>query len=283
MAVALDALEIGRLYSRPQLAKLWGYRAYQAISRGVVTPRDSSVIILFVTRQKQQTLTQYQDFLSGDFLHWEGEAGHRSDDRIARAYARGEEIHLFYRDIHHTPFRYYGPLEILRFMPRSTEPSQFVFRVLHDLGPEDDLASHAHELEQVERTERELLVRARVGQGRFRDDLLELWAGCAVTGIASPELVKASHIKPWRVCSNSERLDRFNGLLLLPQYDHLFDRGYITFDDRGQLQPSPAIVTLPARLLGIEMNARLRKVAQEHLPFLDYHRHEVFLTRVEAD
>jgi hypothetical protein len=236
-----------------------------------------------VTRQKQQSLIQYQDFISGDFLHWEGEAGHGSDDRIARAHARGEEIHLFYRDIHHTPFRYYGPLEILRFLPRSTGPSQFVFRVLHDLSPEDDIASHAQELAQVDRTERDLLVRARVGQGRFRDDLLELWSGCAVTGITVPELVKASHIKPWRVSSNSERLDRFNGLLLVPQYDHLFDRGYITFDDRGHLHASPAIVTLPARLLGIEMNARLQKVAREHLPYLKYHRHEVFLARVEAD
>lgn len=80
-----------------------------------------------------------------------------------------------------------------------------------------------------------------------------------------------------------ERLNRHNGLLLLPQYDHLFDRGYITFDESGRLEPSPAIVTLPPDRLGIEMDARLRHVVDEQLPYLEYHRKEVFLKRLDSD
>lgn len=77
--------------------------------------------------------------------------------------------------------------------------------------------------------------------------------------------------------SNEERLDEFNGLLLLPQYDVLFDRGYITFSDRGELVPSRAIEALPARLLGIDLSARLRQVEDRHQRFLDFHRREIFL------
>ncbi|WP_405286315.1 HNH endonuclease [Gaopeijia maritima] len=85
--------------------------------------------------------------------------------------------------------------------------------------------------------------------------------------------------KPWRFSSNAERLDSHNGLLLLPQYDHLFDRGYITFRDDGRLEPSPAIAALSTDRLGIDLSGRLSRVEEAHLPFLEYHREEVFVAR----
>lgn len=273
-------LQLGRLYTRPQLADMWGYESFHAIARGVVTPRGGNCILLFVTREKQETLTQYQDFISGDRLHWEGEKRHRTDDRIARAHENGEEIHLFYRDVHHTPFRYHGQVLIDTFIRRRSEPSQFVFTLVHDLSPEDDIGCHLGELQDIDETERDALVRARRGQGRFREELLELWRGCAVTGVDRPDLLRASHIKPWRYSTNRERLSRFNGLLLLPQYDHLFDRGYITFDAAGRLEPSPAISSLPPQHLGVDMKARMKRIDGEHLAFLEFHRAEVFIARV---
>jgi putative restriction endonuclease len=283
MAFDPQVLELGRLYGRTELYPLWGYAGVEAISRGVITPRGSKYVILFVTRQKQQSLTQYHDFINGDYLHWEGEKAHGSDRRIARAADRGDEVHLFYRDIHHTPFRYHGQVLLLRYRQHGDRPSEFVFRLVHDLGPADDIALHSDELSVLPETTRETVVRARIGQGQFREELLELWRGCAVTGIDRADLLRASHIKPWRSSSNVERLNRHNGLLLLPQYDHLFDRGYITFDETGRLEPSPAIVTLPPERLGIEMAARLRHMAAEHLPFLEYHRRAVFLKRLDAE
>ena len=282
MAFDASTLEIGELYTRPELAELWGYRGYQAFARGVFTPAGGGHIVLFVTRQKQESLTQYQDFISGDYLRWEGQEGHQTDDRVARAHENGEEIHLFYRDIHHTPFRYYGTIEIRTYLPRETKPSEFTFRVIHDLSPEDDIARSDLDLRGLADTQRLTIVQARLGQGRFWADLIEFWRGCAVTAVSSPDLLRASHIKPWRSSSNAERLDPFNGLLLLPQYDHLFDRGYITFDETGRVEPSPALTTLPARLLGIDMDARLRRFSGEHLPFLEHHRRHVFMSRTEG-
>lgn len=210
-------LELGRLYTRPELARMWGYKAHNAIGKGVVTRADVPYIVLFVTREKQAALTQYVDFLNGDMLHWEGEKGHGYDKRIARAHEHGDEIHLFYRDIHHTPFWYHGQVLLTSFRQRSAQPSTFTFQLVHDLGPTDDIESHTPELMKATPTERERLVQARLGQGQFRDALLKYWEGCAVTGIERPDLLRASHIKPWRSSTNEERLARHNGLLLLPQ------------------------------------------------------------------
>lgn len=275
-------LEIGAQYTRPELAELWGYDSHAAISRGVVTPKGGGHILLFVTREKQQSLTQYVDFINGDLLHWEGERAHGNDERIARSPQTGEEIHLFYRDIHHTPFKYYGRILLTRFARKINEPSKFNFQLIHDLGPADDIATHSHELDESGPTHREALVKARIGQGQFREDLLRFWEGCAITDVRRPELLRASHIKPWRSSTNEERLDSHNGLLLLPHYDHLFDRGYITFDDRGTHILSPAIVKLPPQRLGIDPTARLRLISASHLPFLEYHSSKVFVGRTAA-
>lgn len=283
MAFDASTLEVGRQYTRPRLAELWGYRGYRGFAKGVFTPRGQRDVVLFVTRQKQESLTQYTDFISGDRLHWEGEKGHGNDERIANAPQNGDVTHLFYRDVHHTPFRYYGEIRILRFERRQDSPSKFTFQLMHDLSAEDDISRMGDQLSELESTDRESVVLARRGQGKFRDDLLEWWHGCAVTGVEPPDLLRASHIKPWRSSTNEERLNPFNGLLLLPHYDHLFDRGYITFDEGGRMEASPAIVTVPVVRLGIDEDARLRRLSPEHLDFLEYHRREVFMSRGETE
>lgn len=277
-----SALEIGAHYTRPYLSQLWGYASHVAISRGVVTPAGGGYIILFVTRDKQRSSTQYRDFLNGDSLHWEGEQRHGSDIRISHAHENGEEVHLFYRDIHHTPFTYFGQVFPTHFRSKRYQPSEFVFQLSHDLGPADDIARRGRELAELPPTEREAVVKARVGQGRFREDLLQIWHGCAITDIRRPDLLRASHIKPWRWSTNLERLDPHNGLLLLPHYDHLFDRGYITFDKAGSLVTSPAIKKLPLSRLGIDSKAQLRRLDAEHVVFLDFHLENVFLEHVDG-
>jgi hypothetical protein len=277
MPFDLTPLERGVLYTRPELAALWGYQGYQAFARGVFTPRMARTIVLFVTREKQVGLTAYRDMLVGDHLTWEGEAGHSTDERIATAAERGESIVLFYRDVHHTPFRYHGEVLLTRFSQRRDEPSRFEFQLVHDLSAFDDLRAHSNELGSLPSTEREQITKARVGQGRFRDDLLRFWNGCAVTGVDRSDLVRASHIKPWRLSDNAERLDPHNGLLLLPQYDHLFDAGYISFDDDGRLVESPAIADLNPSVLGFDLSARLRRMTDGHREFLEFHRRHLFL------
>lgn len=129
-----------------------------------------------------------------------------------------------------------------------------------------------------ESTEIERLVKQRVGQDIFRNALIAFWQGrCAVTGLAIVSLLRASHIKPWADCANNqERLDVFNGFLLAPHLDALFDGGWITFNDAGKLLKSLLLDDAAAQMLGITGEMNLVFMAEEHRAYLVYHRHSVF-------
>ena len=117
----------------------------------------------------------------------------------------------------------------------------------------------------------------RIGQGIFRENLIRYWkARCAITGLNLTTLLRASHIKPWRDSNNSERLDHFNGLLLSPTYDAVFDAGLISFGDDGKIIFSKKLAAADAKTLGLGIDAQLAHVDQKHLAYLAHHRSSVF-------
>jgi putative restriction endonuclease len=126
----------------------------------------------------------------------------------------------------------------------------------------------------IKGTEIEVMVRQRVGQQAFRGAMLDYWGGaCAVTGIAVPEVLRASHAKPWAECdTDAERLDVFNGFLLSANLDALFDRFLISFDTSGQLLVSNGLPESEVNRLGLNGSLRLRWLAKEHEKYLDHHR-----------
>ncbi|WP_295959508.1 HNH endonuclease signature motif containing protein [uncultured Alistipes sp.] len=128
-------------------------------------------------------------------------------------------------------------------------------------------------------SEYEALVKCRKGQGRFRTDLMEVCEGkCRVTGYSDKALLVASHIKPWRLCSSKkEKLDKFNGLLLLPNLDKLFDSNLITFDSSdGHLVISDWV--RDKELLGIDESMKI-EVFDENRKYLEYHNRMLFKDR----
>lgn len=125
-------------------------------------------------------------------------------------------------------------------------------------------------------SEREAIVKARVGQGRFRQSLIEYWSSCAVSGCLEASLLRASHIKPWAVASLQERLSLHNGLLLSPALDACFDAGYVTFDDEGKILISKELKADDARALGIHSEMRLQRIEPGHRQFLTFHRGNIF-------
>jgi len=129
------------------------------------------------------------------------------------------------------------------------------------------------------KTEAERLVIQRVGQGIFRQGLVDFWEGrCAITGLAVAELLRASHIKPWADCANdAERLDVYNGLLLAPDLDAAFDRGFITLADDGIVVVAGALDAGARRVLGLEEPLCVRGLADGHRAYLPWHRERVFV------
>jgi hypothetical protein len=122
-------------------------------------------------------------------------------------------------------------------------------------------------------TEAERLVIQRVGQGLFRGALLDYWQGkCCVTGLDVPELLRASHIRPWAQCETDEqRLDVFNGLLLAPHLDALFDAGLMTVDSAGVVQLSAKLTTERLTALGLTGKLQVAGLRTEHHTYLNFH------------
>ncbi len=111
-----------------------------------------------------------------------------------------------------------------------------------------------------------------------RQSLIAYWQGlCAVTGLDVLPLLRASHIKPWARCeSDAERLEVFNGLLLAPHLDALFDGGWISFDDNSGVLVSPELSGDRQARLGVQPGWRLAELAAPHIAYLAWHRRQIF-------
>lgn len=128
MSVSFAKIKVGNSYSRPTLASIWGYSGYQALARGVVTPKDDNKIILFVTFDKPEYIEQYNDELKGGTLEWEGPTDHFAEDRMINSEKTGDEIHVFYRERHHSNFVYEGKFKVTNYSANANKPSKFILK-----------------------------------------------------------------------------------------------------------------------------------------------------------
>jgi predicted restriction endonuclease len=128
-------------------------------------------------------------------------------------------------------------------------------------------------------TTRNALIKARIGQGLFRRNVASIECRCRVTGVTYPAHLFASHIKPWRESTNDERISGENGLLLTPSIDHLFDRGFISFEDNGELVVSDVAHKQSLNRMGVDTEhvIRVGRFSEGQKFFLAHHRRAVFL------
>lgn len=152
----------------------------------------------------------------------------------------------------------------------------------------DDLDIWEHRLEERVATDtsirddREAIIRSRRGQGLFKQRVMEIELRCRITGVETPVHLVASHCKPWRDSSNNERLDGENGLLMTLSIDHLFDRGFIGFEDSGDLIVSPVAHKPSLQRMGVETQrvVNVGGFSEWQRRFLDFHRSSVLLRAV---
>jgi putative restriction endonuclease len=146
----------------------------------------------------------------------------------------------------------------------------------HHLETEIEQDSHIPE------TDRKTLIIARRGQGLFKERVMEIEFRCRLTHVDNPAHLIASHCKPWRDCNNYERLNGENGLLLTPTIDHLFDRGFIGFENSGTLIVSPVAHKPSLQRMGIDTTkvVTVGGFTEGQRAFLEYHRNSVLLKAV---
>ena len=166
-----------------------------------------------------------------------------------------------------------------------TTPLRTAANLVHPIVS-DDIDSWELQIEQtisqnqtIPETERKAIIRARVGQGVFKERVGQIESRCRITGVDNPTHLIASHCKPWRDSTNEERLNGENGLLLTPTIDHLFDRGFIGFENNGELIISPIAHRPSLVRMGIETEKSFNvgSFTQGQKEFLEFHRDKILL------
>lgn len=309
MSQSLQDLKIGKSYSKAELRSLLDEPTLVSKTAGIFYCRTSSAILLFVTLEKAPDKPNYNDYFEnqGRFFHWDSQNKQHINTPAIQNIATGRtQPYLFVRKTEKSgrvvrPFIYFGALSYDTYDKSSSNPVHIRFRVnsplqldssvevadLYRWRPQRIGNTPSHSIPDVEPSEAEKrnytaptvterlgLVTSRVGQGYYRDRVIEQWGGqCPLTGISKLELLIASHIVPWKDATDAERLDPHNGILLSPNADALFDRHLISFDDEGRLVLSTTISSDDLSRFGIDATKRI-PVSDGMRSYLERHREQ---------
>ncbi|MBR9701466.1 HNH endonuclease [Candidatus Pacearchaeota archaeon] len=199
-----------------------------------------------------------------------------------RAYINSkDEIYKFIRIISLPNITYFSVLKL----KNSDDEIVYYWKLFVDyFGEEEHPLAIKEELEEVEgdvtldAEEKKTIVRARIGQGEYRRNLLEQCPFCPITMVSDDRILIASHIKPWAKCdTKEERLDPKNGFMFTPTFDFLFDRGYISFRNDKSILISPWLSRMTLSKLGISPNKNYPALPSEgREKYLEYHRDKIF-------
>jgi putative restriction endonuclease len=120
------------------------------------------------------------------------------------------------------------------------------------------------------------ITKARRGQGIFKTNVRLVEHRCRLTGVENIKHLRASHIKPWKDSSDQEKIDGNNGLLLSPHVDHLFDRGFISFKNSGDLLVSKELNTLVLNQWSLASIKNVGEFNSRQAGYMEFHRDIVF-------
>ena len=142
--------------------------------------------------------------------------------------------------------------------------------------PSDDLDNQIVERTDIGAVEQIRLLRSRRGQGVFKRNVMLHEKGCRVTNVTDIRHLRASHIQPWSLSDDKQKLNGSNGLLLSPHIDHLFDKGWISFGDKEEIMVSKNLTSGLPSAWGIDLDHKVGKFTDAQSEFLEFHRSRVF-------
>ncbi|PMQ03725.1 hypothetical protein DyAD56_18645 [Dyella sp. AD56] len=290
--------EIGALYNRTKdIHDVFGGQRQGGIS----TPGESEFIFLFTGEAGKAH--GYDDFADEEGFHLYGE-GQSGDMQFVRGNLairdhgrNGKRLLLFQSLGKSRPYRYLGEHGLVRTdivdapsTSRGIQRKAIVFLLQRVAADEETVQEQSAEprvwLDLSFGATSALRMReVRTKQALFRDHVLRVEKGCRITGIQDLRFLRASHIKPWSKCEiGRERIDGDNGLLLAPHVDHLFDQGWISFENSGKLILSPFLPMDVLAALGIEPDLIKKKsFNRRQCEYLKFHRLNVFRRQAAPD
>ncbi len=281
----LNYLQIENTYRTEDLARVLLVEESSMLRKGVITRKGQNLLIILITLEKRADATPYKDYLDGTVLHWEGQTRGKHAERYMMEATH--EVFVFIRAQPRMSYTYYGRALPIRSMILPPGQSSKVELHLYEYEQaveqrfqyqKNSVSDEGKGLYRVDHTETSRLTLTRTAQGQYRKDALKLWNNrCAVTGVAEPKILIASHIKPWRESSNEERVNPRNSLILSPTYDKLFDLGLITFKpNNGKIVLASSIATADWEKLKVDDSKELYMIPDGTEHYLSYHNRHIF-------
>ena len=305
-------LKLGDKYSKKDLSDLLDQDTLSIVREGLYHCKNSNSTLLFVDLEKngKEDRFHFDDFFEEDYFHWDSQTTQHINSPKIQEIVRGERVpHLFVRiqpkiKNQTQPFLYCGRLQSLEYEEKTSKPVHIIFQSLDY----DDFTQNQELLEiyqwvpskigkstkskivkrgvisnrrsqvytKPNETERKGLVVSRVGQGYYRQQIMEKWGNnCPVTGCDLTMILISSHIVPWSECNDEERLDVENGILLSPNIDSLFDKHLISFQDNGEMIISKSLSTEVLNSLGINPKITI-SISEGMKPYLEKHRNRLY-------
>ena len=277
----------GKLYKRIELHEEFGGRRQSGISNCPKNP------IIFIFSGKTGKQHGYDDGWDDDNYFWysgEGQSGDMEftggNKSILNHQKDEKSIFLFEKTKKSGFWKYIDELKLVKYEYYQTPDTDGLdrkgikFKLISvsneneinepDTGDVETKKKYNYNKPNV--TERTGLVTSRVGQGYYRQQILEKWNNtCPVTKCNVPEILISSHIVPWKNSNQDERLDPENGILLSPNVDSLFDKHIISFTDEGEIILSTRITRNDLELLGIDLNVKIN-ITKGMKQYLTKHR-----------
>ena len=305
--MSFNSLILGNKYSKKDLSEIFDNPNISIVREGIYNVSNSeSFFFVDLEKKGKEDRFHFDDYFEGDFFHWDSQTTQHIDTPKIQEIVKGLRTpHLFIRvtpKVKNTtqPFVYCGRLKYVEYIEGTSKPVHLIFQNIdyQDDTENKDLLDvyfwkpdkiggssqfkitnretvsedRKRKLKKPNITERSGLVTSRVGQGYYRQQIIEKWEGkCPVTQSELLKILISSHIVPWSECNDKERLDVENGILLSPNVDSLFDKHLISFSDNGQMIISERLSTEELKKLGIPVGITI-KVTEGMKKYLQRHR-----------
>lgn len=262
--------EIDKLYTRDSIGKILNTNATIGKWTTGCVGFNEDLYFFINIEEAGRTGHNYNDkFLEDGILEWHGRTGsHIRQPRIKKIINNETKMYLFVRTNNKLPFTYIGLGKCIAYFDEVPAKIHFDYekRNLKSLDEKE-----IENIIEITNTEKETLIKSRIGHSKLKEDLLKNLKKCQLCNIKREELLIASHIKPWSKSTSKERLDINNVLLLCPQHDALFDKGFISFKDSGEIIFSDTLDENDLISLNLSKNLKLN-LKQEQIKYLQYHR-----------
>ena len=305
--MSFNSLILGNKYSKKDLSEIFDNTNISIVREGIYNVSNSeSFFFVDLEKKGKEDRFHFDDYFEGDFFHWDSQTTQHIDTPKIQEIVKGLRTpHLFIRvtpKVKNTtqPFVYCGRLKYVEYIEGTSKPVHLIFQNIdyQDDTENKDLLDvyfwkpdkiggssqfkitnretvsedRKRKLKKPNITERSGLVTSRVGQGYYRQQIIEKWEGkCPVTQSELLKILISSHIVPWSECNDRERLDVENGILLSPNVDSLFDKHLISFSDNGQMIISERLSGEELKKLGIPVGVTI-KVTEGMKKYLQRHR-----------